>query len=201
MGAVIPKIKTTDKIVRKKLIETLIESNGTLGVIEEFEVARGKARADVVCVANGMIHAYEIKSDADTLLRLPRQIRYYNQVFSTVTLVVGAEHVIEALYVIPDWWGVIVAEMDEDGLRLNQIRQVGHNNHIDYASISDLLSKNELVEVLSSRSEYGSYYAMSKPKLVNEVQKEMTKESFIGQLSSTLLSRNGRVLSALEVAL
>lgn len=201
MGAVIPKIKTTDRIVRKKLIETLIESNDTLGVIEEFEVARGKARADVVRVANGTIHAYEIKSDADTLLRLPRQIRYYNQVFSTVTLVVGAEHVIEALYVIPDWWGVIVAEIDEGGLRLNPIRQVGHNNHIDYASISDLLSKKELVEVLSSRSEYGSYYAMSKPKLVNEVQKEMTKESFVGQLSSTLLSRNGRVLSTLEVAI
>lgn len=195
------KTKTNDKVVRKKLIQTLLGSADTTGVIEELEIARGKARVDIVRVSKATIHAYEIKSDVDTLTRLPRQARYYNQIFSTVTLVVGANHVIEALYVIPDWWGVIVAEVHDGELCLNEIRHAQSNKSINYDSIYDLMRKHELVQLLDECTTCMSYSGMSKPRLVNEAKRELSTDFFTTQLSKVLLSRGNRTRSSFEVVL
>jgi hypothetical protein len=40
-------------------------------------------------VINGALHAFEIKSDSDTLDRLPSQIQAYQGVFEYLTLVCG----------------------------------------------------------------------------------------------------------------
>lgn len=200
MGAVSTNTKTSDKIVREKLIKTLLEQHDTLGVMQELEVARGRVRADVVKLSGGNIHAYEIKSDLDTLRRLPRQIRHYNEVFSTVTLVVGVDHVVEALYLIPDWWGVIVAELDNTEVRLSPIRQVQQNSYTDYEAISDLLRKHELMKVLNTTN-VGSCRSMSKQRLVQEARQEISKESLVKQLASTLLARDERLASNLHIAL
>jgi hypothetical protein len=200
MSAVSTNTKTSDKIVREKLIKTLLEQHDTLGVMQELEVARGRVRADVVKLSGGNIHAYEIKSDLDTLRRLPRQIRHYNEVFSTVTLVVGVDHVVEALYLIPDWWGVIVAELDNTEVRLSPIRQVQQNSYTDYEAISDLLRKHELMKVLNTTS-VGSCRSMSKQRLVQEARQELSKETLVEQLASTLLARDERLVSSLHIAL
>lgn len=181
--------KTNDKIVRKKLIQTLLESTDTTGVIEELEVAGGRVRADIVKVANNEIHAYEIKSDLDTLARLPRQARFYNQIFSTVTLVVGTEHVIEALYEIPDWWGVIVAEIYEDELSLNEIRQAKPNISTNHDLIYNLMRKHELVQLLNLHTGRSSFHGMSKPRLVDEARRVLSIDIFTTQLSRVLLNR------------
>lgn len=201
MSAVLTNTKTSDKLVREKLIKALLEQHDTLGVIQELEVARGRARADVVRLSGSDIHAYEIKSDLDTLRRLPRQIRHYNEVFSTVTLVVGVDHVIEALYLIPDWWGVIVAELDDTELRLSPIRQVQQNSHTNYEAISDLLRKHELMKVLNARHTPTSCRSMSKQRLVQEARQEISKESLVEQLARTLLARDERLALSLQVAL
>jgi hypothetical protein len=57
-------------------------------IIEELGVVHGKSRIDIA-VINGLMHGYEIKSDKDTLQRLPEQMNMYNSVFNKVTLVVG----------------------------------------------------------------------------------------------------------------
>ncbi len=183
-------IKTNDKTIRKELIKALLELDGTLGVVQELEIARGRVRADVVRLSNCSIHAYEIKSDLDTLRRLPKQIQHYNEVFSTITLVVGIDHIVEALYVIPDWWGVIVAEFNDTKLRLNPIRQVQQNNHTDYEAISDLLQKHELMKILDMYSTNSNRYDMSKQMLIQEAQQEVSKESLVAQLTSTLHTRD-----------
>lgn len=201
MGAVLKNTKTSDKLVRETLIKTLLEQHDTLGVIQELEVARGRVRADVVKISDGSVHAYEIKSDVDTLRRLPRQIRHYNEVFSTVTLVVGVEHVVEALYLIPDWWGVIVAEIDNAELRLSPIRQVQQNGYTDYEAISDLLRKHELIKILGTHDMGSSCHSMSKQKLIKEARQEISKESLIEQLAQTLVARGEGMSSSLQVAL
>jgi hypothetical protein len=201
MGEILTNTKTNDKAIRKELIKTLLELNDTLGVVQELEVARGRVRADVVRLSNCDIHAYEIKSDLDTLRRLPRQIRYYNEVFSTVTLVVGIDHVVEALYIIPDWWGVIVAELNGIKLRLSPIRQEQRNTHTNYEVMSDLLRRHELVKVLSAYGVSGSRHSMSKQKLIQETQQEISKESLVEQLAGALLARKERLALNLQVTL
>src|SRR4051812_45593489 len=55
-------------------------------VIEELGLCQGQVRADIA-VINGFMHGYEIKSERDTLERLPRQREVYEQCFDAVTLV------------------------------------------------------------------------------------------------------------------
>jgi hypothetical protein len=60
-------------------------------IIHELSVCSGNARIDLA-VVNGKLHGYEIKSDSDTLKRLPAQSEVYNAVFDQVTIVVGEHH-------------------------------------------------------------------------------------------------------------
>jgi hypothetical protein len=74
--------------------------HGDAVLLEELGLCRGQVRADVTLV-NGSLHAYEIKSDRDTLDRLLRQASIYDKVFDRVTLVVGPRHQPAALELIP----------------------------------------------------------------------------------------------------
>lgn len=199
MGVVSKKIKTTDKIVRAKLIEDLCSSSKTLGIFEEFDVVRGRARADIVSVTRNGLHAYEIKSDVDTLARLPGQARHYNNAFSSVTLVVGGEHVIKSLYLIPEWWGVIVASYVDDELRLSNIREARNNTKTDFDIVSDLLQKKELVEILGKHSPGCSYSSMSKTRLIHETRKRLPQTKLFSSLSTALLSRNTYTFLSSEI--
>ena len=110
---------TTDKIIRTELKELITKkySSSAVRVIEEFCLEDRATRIDIA-VVNGILHGYEIKSDLDTLLRLPKQMNSYNSVFDQITLVVGIQHLYEAFNLIPDHWGVMVAKIDNSGNKL-----------------------------------------------------------------------------------
>ena len=57
-------------------------------VVEELGLCQGQVRVDMA-VVNGVLHGYEIKSDCDTLRRLPNQVVAYGKVLDRATLVVG----------------------------------------------------------------------------------------------------------------
>lgn len=80
-------------------------------IFEEFGVRHGTVRIDLAII-NGVMHGYEIKSDRDTLSRLPEQMNKYNAVFDKITLVVGKRHLYNAINIVPDWWGIVVAKID-----------------------------------------------------------------------------------------
>src|SRR5690625_4537558 len=99
-----------DKDIRKILINEFIETpefiNGPSTIIvNELDVCYGAVIADMV-VINGEIHGFEIKSERDTLERLPIQSKFYSKVFDTVTLVVSEKHIEKATKLVPDWWGI-----------------------------------------------------------------------------------------------
>jgi hypothetical protein len=48
-------------------------------MLDEFGLEHGEVRVDVA-VINGELHGYEIKSERDTLERLPRQVKAYSAV-------------------------------------------------------------------------------------------------------------------------
>jgi hypothetical protein len=79
-------------------------------LIEEMSVLHGASRVDLA-VVNGSLAGYEVKSDRDTLERLQEQAHAFSSVFDFVTLVIGERHLIAALDLIPDWWGIKVARI------------------------------------------------------------------------------------------
>lgn len=70
-------------------------------LINELPVDGFSRRADIV-VANGKLQAYEIKSDADSLIRLQGQIDTYLQFFDKVTLICSPKFSTKALELLPN---------------------------------------------------------------------------------------------------
>jgi hypothetical protein len=150
---------TTDRNIREALKELLLEelfqgqekTGYPARIFSELGVDHGVYRADVVTV-NGIIHGYEIKSDADDLKRLPEQAEAYSRVFDRVTLVVGEAHIIKAISLIPDWWGVKLAKGDSEGIvSLRDIRIALDNESQDKMSIARMLWRQEALDILKTR--------------------------------------------------
>nr|WP_247713201.1 sce7726 family protein [Qipengyuania polymorpha] len=86
-------------------------SESDTAITEELPIPRPSVRADVV-VTNGRFAGYEIKSDLDSLSRLPRQVRGYSEVFERAFVVTTTRRVVQAKKYLPDWWGLIEIKPD-----------------------------------------------------------------------------------------
>ena len=105
-------VKLYDKDIREPLFDFLEEAYGKVRILEEKTM--GKSRADVVMVTPNALFGIEIKSDADTYARLGRQVKDYNQYYDYNYVVAGTSHALHVEEHIPEWWGVITAELVED---------------------------------------------------------------------------------------
>jgi len=94
--------------VKHGLLSSFRSDPNTL-IVDELGLCHGAGRVDIA-VINGELHCYELKSDHDTLRRLPGQVAVYNSVLDRVTLVVAACHWPQAFSLIPEWWEVVLAE-------------------------------------------------------------------------------------------
>lgn len=134
-------------VLRTELTRHYADELGTL-ILDEFGVGHGAARIDVV-VINSRLKGFEIKSDQDTLERLPEQARFYNTVFDQIILVVGYRHAYEALQIAPNWWGVKLAGKLPDGsVEIAEARQPRDNPSLEALSLAELLWRDEALSVL-----------------------------------------------------
>lgn len=119
-------------------------------VIHELELCQGAARIDVAVIDNALI-GYEIKSEQDTLERLPRQIQAYGKSLEFVTLVCGSRHLSKAQELIPSWWGVLEARAacnTSSTVELVSHREARSNLNVDTFSIAQLLWRDEALAIL-----------------------------------------------------
>lgn len=141
---------TRDSDIRSALYASELahyEASSDSLVLHELGICQGEFRIDVA-VVNGALHGYEIKSDRDTLGRLPAQSAAYGRVFDTVTLVVGTSHLQAALEVVPEWWRVLAASADSGQPALRPVRTGGRNPAPDPLAVAQLLWRDELVTLL-----------------------------------------------------
>lgn len=135
-----------DKSIRKALLAWLaLDVDAT--VHEELPIHRGDGKADCVSVGKFM-HGYEIKSEHDSLSRLPSQVLKYDDVFEFCTLVLTRKHLAAARRVIPKHWGILLAELREKEVGLRIIRVARRNPRLDGQSQIRLLSVREIATVL-----------------------------------------------------
>lgn len=116
-------------------------------ILDEFSLLQGETRVDIV-VVNGQIHGYEIKSDKDTLERLPKQVALYSKVLDTVTVITGERYAEKVLKIIPEWWGMKVARASKNLIRLENVRMPQNNPEIDPYSLVQLLWREEALDLL-----------------------------------------------------
>jgi len=142
-------IFTNDRLIRTALNENLLRDYPNAKIIEELGITHGAARIDIA-VISGSIHGFELKSDIDTLDRLPEQIKIYNSVLDKVTLVVGKNHLFKAFNIVPEWWGVTIAKIvhSTESVTFCKIREAEENPQRDYVAVAELLWRKEALNIL-----------------------------------------------------
>lgn len=143
-----------DREVRQALhAKVLREHHGQANtlVLDELGLRHGTVRVDIA-VVNGFLHGYEIKSDADTLDRLPSQVDVYGKVLDRATLVVGEKHVEKAKAYVPDWWGIkVVCSGPRGAVDFDTVRPVRMNPGIEPLALAELLWRDEVAAILRER--------------------------------------------------
>ncbi|HQQ87695.1 MAG TPA: sce7726 family protein [Smithellaceae bacterium] len=186
-------LPTNDLIIRSALREELKKLHGQdkeLRIIEELGVSHGAARIDIA-VVNGIIHGYEIKSDLDTLQRLPEQMSMFNAVFDKVTLVVGKSHLYSAINMIPDWWGIIVAKVNLNGsIIFNVIREGENNKGQDSLSVARLLWREEALKILEESGKAQGFYSKPRASIYEKLSTVLDQKTLNAKVRETIFIRS-----------
>jgi hypothetical protein len=156
-------------------------------VLDELGICQGETRADVA-VINGSLAAFEIKSDRDTLARLPGQVEAYQRVFDVVTVIAGGRYVERIIEAIPETWGVIQAVPESSTVELKPLRGPTRNESVDPLSVTQLLWRDEALSLLE---EQGLARGLrSKPRrllwqaIVDQLSPEEVSEAVRAQLKA-----------------
>jgi hypothetical protein len=140
--------------IRNILVHTLRQKYGgdsdTL-IIEEFGLCQGNARIDIA-VINGAIYGFEIKSEKDTLRRLPGQKRIYNDVFDYITIVSSTNHLQNIIKQVPEWWGLHEVQSTSKNIKIVKRRVCKKNRKVNSQALVQLLWRDEVFDILKRRN-------------------------------------------------
>ncbi len=186
---------TSDKSIRAALkldFENTYRDDPDAVVIEELGLTHGAARVDMA-VVNGVIHGYELKSDRDTLHRLPEQVKIYNSVLDLITLVVGKIHLHDAIKLVPDWWGIILAKPSPNGadVSLITLRDAEENPKKEKVAIASLLWRDEALQLLEEIGQAKGVRSKPRKFLYERLASVLADDSLRAKVRKCLLTRVG----------
>lgn len=158
-------------------------------VLQELGLSHGTARVDIA-VINGHIRGIEIKAEADSLERLPRQVEVYGQVVDRATLIASERHLPAALELLPAWWGVVAARRAANGaVVFRRLREERVNRDIDAVSLARLMWRDEAHDVLAAMGCEPHLLRAPRSVLYTELARRMPKTRLAALVRSTLKSR------------
>ncbi|MEY2574831.1 MAG: hypothetical protein QOF80_318 [Verrucomicrobiota bacterium] len=161
-------------------------------VVDELGIRHGSCRADIA-VINGRLVGYEIKSDKDSLRRLGRQVRTYDAVFDSVTIVVGARFECRIRRRVPSHWGIVVATVGKRGaIHFATLRRPRANPRVDLFSVAQLLWRAEALK-LALATKRGSTCIASKRRqqLYEHLVANYAADVLRSEVRSCLRNRSG----------
>ncbi|MBN1837877.1 MAG: sce7726 family protein [Spirochaetales bacterium] len=159
-------------------------------VVEELGLCQGNVRIDIA-VVNGTLHGYEIKSEKDTLRRLPSQSSVYSKVFDTVTVVVGPRHETSVRDHIPEWWGITVARHVGGETVLNEVKPASKNHEVVASALVQLLWRDEALSALERRGLANGVRGKPRRVLWGRLTENLDTEELSREVCSFLKSREG----------
>ena len=176
-----------DKDIREPLFDFLEEAYGKVRILEEKTM--GKSRADVVMVTPNALFGIEIKSDADTYARLGRQVKDYNQYYDYNYVVAGTSHALHVEEHIPEWWGVITAELVEDTVDFYILRRPKRNPKVNWKKKISILWRPELAHIQELNG-LPKYKEKSKLFVAGKILERIPEETLQAQLCEELFERD-----------
>jgi len=183
-----------DKEMREPLFDYLEEFYGKIRILEEKNA--GSSRADVIAVIDGALIGLEIKSDHDSYTRLKTQTADYDLYCDYCYLVIGRSHLLHAHEHIPDHWGILVVQEEEDGqihVRMDQLP--ARNTQVDLARQLAFLWRPELASLLAM-NDLPAYKAKSKQFVRDTLLERVEAERLKNQITQLLFERDYELLLA-----
>lgn len=179
--------KLYDRDIREPLFDFLEEYYGKIRIIEEKQI--GRSRADIMMVFPDGVAGIEIKSDADTYVRLKRQVRDYDRYFDCNYVVAGTRHGLHISEHVPEWWGIITVEWVESGVDFYLLREAKKNPKADLGRKLTLLWRPELAHIQEING-LARYKQKSKAFVMEKLLEKIPKEALNEQISQELFERD-----------
>lgn len=185
-----PKLR--DKCIRDALVHKRLRrhlSRPDTLLIHELGLAHARKRIDLATV-NGSIHGFEIKSEQDSLERLPNQLEIYCQTMQKLTLVVAARHVEKAQLMAPDWASIWeVRSGPRGGLHFN-VRQAGRRNpSVDLFLLAHLLWRDEVHSYLRMRGASAKELRAPRVELYRQLVSQVSERELVAFIKSSMMQR------------
>lgn len=137
----------SESIVRAALrLHAMSSVAGAEGTLDELWVPRSNERADIAVIGRWM-DGFEIKTERDTLKRLPRQMVAYGRLFDRCTAVLDERHRPKAEMILPEWWGITTVTVD-DAVTFTVVRKASSNPSVDPEILVRLLWRDEAFDAL-----------------------------------------------------
>jgi hypothetical protein len=130
--------------LRRRLVA---ESGESLETVAEFWVPRSHVRADLAVIGRSM-DGFEIKTERDSLQRLPRQAVAYGRVFDQCTVVVAEKHCDRVHGMLPPWWGITTVS-GNGTVVFTEVRAADSNPELDPDTLVRLLWHDEAMAALT----------------------------------------------------
>lgn len=146
---IIMRYGKNESIIKYYLTKEFI-SNSDEVCMFEFPVLN--SRVDFVRI-NGVSHAYEIKTEIDTIDRLETQLADYLTVFEYVTVVIHPKHLKKVMKLIPRRVGIMTYVFDKIGIKFDEIREAAPNKNYKKGVQLDTLNSYDLRYIIKSMLE------------------------------------------------
>jgi hypothetical protein len=157
-------------------------------ILEELGLCLGIARIDLA-VVNGSLHGYEIKSERDTLDRLPGQADIYNQTLDYVTIVIAESHAHKVRMQVPEWWGIWSAIQRGQDIELTCTRGSTRNPRVNPFALAQLLWRDEALRALIHRGLSDGMLSKPRIELWSRLASELTVEDLGNVVRESLKRR------------
>lgn len=179
-----------DKTIRKALIQFLERRKPKPKLVaEEVGVHNGNAIADVVSIHNRSLHGYEIKGESDSVSRIIRQSKYYNQSFPKLSLVTTPNHMDWAQKNLPEFWGIILVKKNSAGVGIVHKRPAKNNPFFSKEMSLLMLWKEELLSARLFDHNILTNERDSRAKMASKIADKLSKEEIINLLSASIINR------------
>ena len=168
-------------------------------LVRELGLCQGRGRIDLAVVGEEL-HGYEVKSDFDSLRRLPEQVALYGKVFDRVTLVCGDKHLGGALELVPRWWGVLRALPDgrRGGVIFRAVRKGRRNRSREARALAEFIWRGDAAVLLDGVGSLGGLRKSARGYLWDRLSEVLTLdemgEAVRSHLRETVLNRGRGVL-------
>jgi len=176
-----------DKDIREPLFDFLEGMYGKIRILEEKQT--GKSRADIVMVLPDLVAGIEIKSDADTYVRLKRQVKDYDQYYDRNYVAAGSTHALHIEEHVPEWWGIITVEQAAGNADFYLLREARPNPRVNLRKKLSILWRPELAHI-QEVNDMPKYKEKSKQFVIDKIADRIPEDILSKQISDALFERD-----------